>query len=145
MTKTDSISLAMKPNKNHLHSMSYHQILVEKNLIINESLLNWFKSVESNRKIPWRNQLDPYTLTKIERNQRGYEIWISEIMSQQTQIATVIPYWQRWMKAFPNVEALAKADLDDVNAIWKGLGSCPTDLHSPVYSPFLRLNATISN
>jgi A/G-specific adenine glycosylase len=62
------------------------------------------------RDLPWRRVRDPYA------------IWISEVMLQQTRVATVIPYWQRWMQRFPTVTALASAPLDDVLAVWSGLG-----------------------
>src|SRR5258705_5813187 len=62
------------------------------------------------RDLPWRRTRDPYA------------IWVSEIMLQQTRVATVIPYWERWMAKFPTVSALAAAPLDDVLAAWAGLG-----------------------
>src|SRR5262245_7901310 len=62
------------------------------------------------RDLPWRRTRDPYA------------IWVSEIMLQQTRVATVIPYWERWMARFPTVRALADAPLDDVLAAWAGLG-----------------------
>lgn len=62
------------------------------------------------RDLPWRRTRDPYA------------IWVSEIMLQQTRVATVIPYWERWMARFPTVTALAAAPLDDVLAAWAGLG-----------------------
>jgi A/G-specific adenine glycosylase len=62
------------------------------------------------RDLPWRRTRDPYA------------IWVSEIMLQQTRVATVIPYWERWMARFPTVSALAGAPLDDVLAAWAGLG-----------------------
>ncbi|HEX5060183.1 MAG TPA: A/G-specific adenine glycosylase [Kofleriaceae bacterium] len=62
------------------------------------------------RDLPWRRTRDPYA------------IWVSEIMLQQTRVATVIPYWERWMAKFPTVRALAAAPLDDVLAAWAGLG-----------------------
>jgi A/G-specific adenine glycosylase len=62
------------------------------------------------RDLPWRRTRDPYA------------IWVSEIMLQQTRVATVIPYWERWMAKFPTVSALAGAALDDVLAAWAGLG-----------------------
>jgi len=65
---------------------------------------------ETRRDLPWRATRDPYA------------IWVSEIMLQQTRVATVIPYWQRWMAKFPTVRALADAPLDDVLAAWAGLG-----------------------
>ncbi len=62
------------------------------------------------RDLPWRQTRDPYA------------IWVSEIMLQQTRVATVIPYWHRWMAKFPTVSTLADAALDDVLATWAGLG-----------------------
>jgi A/G-specific adenine glycosylase len=62
------------------------------------------------RDLPWRRTRDPYA------------IWVSEIMLQQTRVATVIPYWERWMARFPTVLVLADAPLDDVLAVWAGLG-----------------------
>src|SRR5688572_11039009 len=62
------------------------------------------------RDLPWRRTGDPYA------------IWISEIMLQQTRVATAIPYFERWLARFPNAAALAAAPLDDVLAAWAGLG-----------------------
>jgi A/G-specific adenine glycosylase len=71
-------------------------------------LLDWYDRVK--RDLPWRATSDPYA------------IWVSEIMLQQTQVATVIPYFERWMARFPTVEALAAAKLDEVLSVWQGLG-----------------------
>ncbi|MFP4905238.1 A/G-specific adenine glycosylase, partial [Paraburkholderia sp. BR14261] len=60
--------------------------------------------------LPWQNTRDPY------------RIWLSEIMLQQTQVSTVIPYYTRFLERFPTVEALAAAPDDDVMALWAGLG-----------------------
>jgi len=60
--------------------------------------------------LPWQNTRD------------AYRIWLSEIMLQQTQVGTVIPYYARFLERFPTVEALAAASLDDVMALWAGLG-----------------------
>jgi A/G-specific adenine glycosylase len=60
--------------------------------------------------LPWQNTRDPY------------RIWLSEIMLQQTQVSTVIPYYARFLERFPTVGALAAAPLDDVMALWAGLG-----------------------
>lgn len=62
------------------------------------------------REMPWRKTRDPYA------------IWVSEIMLQQTRVATVIPYYERWLQRFPTVRALAEAPIDDVLASWAGLG-----------------------
>ncbi len=62
------------------------------------------------RDLPWRRSRDPYA------------IWVSEIMLQQTQVATVKPYFERFMRAFPNIEALARASEQQVLRTWEGLG-----------------------
>jgi A/G-specific adenine glycosylase len=62
------------------------------------------------RDLPWRRDRSPYA------------VWISEIMLQQTQVATVIPYFERWLGRFPNIAELASASLDDVLKAWEGLG-----------------------
>lgn len=81
-------------------------------------LLAWWD--DGHADLPWRRSRDPY------------RIWVSEIMLQQTQIATVIDYFERWMTRFPTVEALAEAPLDDVLKLWEGLGyySRARNLHS---------------
>ncbi|BGP32748.1 hypothetical protein JCM10296v2_004532 [Rhodotorula toruloides] len=89
---------------------------------VQKKLLEWFDGVKEKRGMPWRKEVDPKTLSQKERTQRGYEVWVSEIMLQQTQVATVIPYWNKWMEKFPTVKALAKADIEEVNEVWKGLG-----------------------
>lgn len=71
-------------------------------------LLAWWD--EGHADLPWRGVSDPYA------------VWVAEIMLQQTQIATVIPYYERWMAQMPTVEALAAADLDEVLKLWEGLG-----------------------
>ncbi len=71
-------------------------------------LLAWFD--RHKRDLPWRRTSDPY------------RIWVSEIMLQQTQVDRVIGYYERFIEAFPTVEALANAPLDDVLRLWEGLG-----------------------
>jgi A/G-specific adenine glycosylase len=71
-------------------------------------LLRWF--ARHARDLPWRRTRDPY------------RIWVSEIMLQQTQVATVIPYYQRWLRRFPSVQSLARAKIDAVLKQWEGLG-----------------------
>lgn len=75
---------------------------------IQMALLRWYG--RHRRDLPWRRTGDPYA------------IWISEIMLQQTQVATVIPYFERFLKRFPTVRALAAAPLDEVIKLWEGLG-----------------------
>jgi A/G-specific adenine glycosylase len=73
------------------------------------NLIAWQRTHGRND-LPWQGTRDPY------------RIWVSEIMLQQTQVATVIPYYVRFMARFPDAAALAAADLDDVLAHWSGLG-----------------------
>ncbi len=75
---------------------------------IRRPLLRWYDA--NRRDLPWRRSSDPYA------------IWISEAMLQQTRVETVIPYWERFLEAFPNVESLARAELDDIYTVWTGLG-----------------------
>ena len=77
-------------------------------LSLRELLRSWY--AQMGRDLPWRQTPDPYA------------IWISEIMLQQTQVKTVLPYYHRWLQQFPNVEKLAAADLQQVLKAWQGLG-----------------------
>ena len=72
-------------------------------------LLAWFK-VHGRHNLPWQVNPTPY------------RVWISEVMLQQTQVATVIPYYERFMARFPDVQSLAAAPLDEVLHLWTGLG-----------------------
>ncbi|MEP6942743.1 MAG: A/G-specific adenine glycosylase [Betaproteobacteria bacterium] len=74
-----------------------------------ERLIAWQRA-HGRHHLPWQNTRDAYC------------IWLSEIMLQQTQVATVIPYYQRFVAAFADVRALAAAPLEDVLALWSGLG-----------------------
>ncbi len=71
-------------------------------------LLNWYK--KHGRTLPWRDHPDPYA------------VWVSEIMLQQTRVETVIPYFEKWMRLFPDVISLAKASEREVLNAWEGLG-----------------------
>ena len=71
-------------------------------------LLDWYAA--NARDLPWRRTCDPYS------------IWVSEIMLQQTQVSTVIAYWERWMRALPTVQELADAKPAQVLKLWEGLG-----------------------
>lgn len=71
-------------------------------------LILWFHAEK--RDLPWRKTTDPYA------------IWVSEVMLQQTQVATVIPYYTRWMSRYPTLKSLATASFEDVIKSWEGLG-----------------------
>jgi A/G-specific adenine glycosylase len=75
---------------------------------VTQALLDWYG--KQRRPLPWRATRDPYC------------IWVSEVMLQQTQVATVLGFYERWLRRFPNVEALAAADTEDVLRAWEGLG-----------------------
>ncbi|KDQ22382.1 hypothetical protein PLEOSDRAFT_35925 [Pleurotus ostreatus PC15] len=101
------------------HAASVHQIQSAASTC--RALLQWYTGVSESRGMPWRKPYDP-SLSIDARAQRAYEVWISEIMLQQTQVATVIPYYNRWMEKFPTIRDLAAASIDEVNSLWKGLG-----------------------
>ncbi len=75
---------------------------------ISPLLLAWY--AKAGRDLPWRRSRDPY------------RVWLAEIMLQQTGVTTVIPYYARFLDRFPHVGALAEAALDEVIALWAGLG-----------------------
>jgi len=75
---------------------------------IQKNLLSWYQ--REHRDLPWRRTKDPYA------------IWVSEIMLQQTQVDTVIPYYEKWMKLFPTIQKLATAKEEKVLKTWEGLG-----------------------
>jgi A/G-specific adenine glycosylase len=80
----------------------------QQRVYFSEHLLEWFRAYQ--RDLPWRRTKNPY------------HIWVSEIMLQQTQVNTVIPYFERFIEQFPTVEALAEAPEDAVLKAWEGLG-----------------------
>jgi A/G-specific adenine glycosylase len=76
--------------------------------IFQRRLLDWFRTHQ--RDLPWRRSRDPY------------RVWVAEVMLQQTRIAAVRPYYHRFLRRFPRVEALARAPQDEVLKLWSGLG-----------------------
>ena len=74
-----------------------------------DRLLDWWDA-HGRHDLPWQHPRTPY------------RVWVSEVMLQQTQVATVIPYFERWMQRFPGLPSLAEADLDEVLGLWSGLG-----------------------
>ncbi|EGN92517.1 hypothetical protein SERLA73DRAFT_164044 [Serpula lacrymans var. lacrymans S7.3] len=101
------------------HSTSLHVIINP--VPLRSALLEWYDKVHELRGMPWRKPYNP-SLSREERAQRAYEVWISEIMLQQTQVITVIPYYNKWMQKFPTIRDLAASDIETVNGLWKGLG-----------------------
>ena len=72
-------------------------------------LINWHEA-HGRKNLPWQRDITPY------------RVWLSEIMLQQTQVATVIPYFERFLNRFPDVEKLSTSDLNSVLGLWSGLG-----------------------
>ncbi|MBI1852524.1 MAG: A/G-specific adenine glycosylase [Planctomycetes bacterium] len=91
-----------------MRSTSTPELSPERVAEIRSRLLDWYR--RSRRDLPWRRTTDPYF------------VWVSETMLQQTQVSTVVPYYQRFVERFPNVSALAEAPDDDLLAAWSGLG-----------------------
>jgi A/G-specific adenine glycosylase len=79
-----------------------------RNQLLVRRLLAWF--ARSARDLPWRRTRSPYA------------IWVSEIMLQQTQVKTVLPYWERWMQALPDIGAVGRASPERLHKLWEGLG-----------------------
>lgn len=89
-----------KPSKNQKAEIKTSRLVI--------ALLDWF--AQSARDLPWRRTRDPYA------------IWVSEIMLQQTQVKTVIPFWERWMRELPTIQAAANAPSEKIHKLWEGLG-----------------------
>jgi A/G-specific adenine glycosylase len=96
-------------------------------------LLKWYRT--NGRDLPWRRTNDPYA------------VLISEVMLQQTQVATVIPYYQRWLNRFPTFDALAAASQEQVLHAWQGLGyyNRARNLHSAAKSVVSRHHGILPN
>lgn len=78
-------------------------------LLFQQAVLGWYDQ-HGRTDLPW------------QKNQTPYRVWVSEIMLQQTQVATVIPYYKRFIAQYPSLKSLSNASMDDVLALWTGLG-----------------------
>ncbi|CBQ68572.1 related to A/G-specific adenine DNA glycosylase [Sporisorium reilianum SRZ2] len=135
-TSSGAAAAAALPARSH--GRSYHRpLLVDDDKAV-LALLQWFEGVSSKRDMPWRaafvhdsDYADPHELREA-RKKRAYQVWISEIMLQQTRVETVKSYWLNWMSKWPTIEALAAAPEDQVLAAWRGLGyySRATRIHT---------------
>ena len=79
--------------------------MLESPVALVAALLDWFAA--NARDLPWRRTRDPYA------------IWVSEIMLQQTQVKTVIPFWERWLRELPTIEAAAAAPSAKIHKLWE--------------------------
>lgn len=85
--------------------LNYHS---KKYILLRRKILNWYDD-NGRRSLPWKTH-DPY------------KIWISEIMLQQTQVKTVMPYYKKFIRKYPNIRSLSNASLDEIMKLWSGLG-----------------------
>jgi A/G-specific adenine glycosylase len=127
------------------HAKCYHQPALLDGESARTALLDWFETVSNDRVMPWRQKwIDPVHWKKEQRNpgddlclrevlkRRAYQVWISEIMLQQTRVETVRSYYNAWHTRWPTVEDLARAEPSDVLSAWRGLGyySRATRIHA---------------
>lgn len=117
--KETSTVVAPESSGSRIHDSTYHAFTNDEIDSIRSNLLKWYGI--NKRSMPWRKEWDP-NLSLQDRAQRAYEVWVSEIMLQQTQVSTVTKYYIKWMKKWPTVHDLAKADIESVNETWAGLG-----------------------
>ena len=122
------------PDSNQENSPT-HYFKESEILDVRQSLLDWYD--ENKRTLPWRTISEDFENT--DDNKRGYAVWVSEIMLQQTQVATVIEYYKKWISKWPTMQDLAQATLDEVNQAWAGLG-----VNSVPFSVFYRNNGLVA-
>ncbi|TCV96900.1 A/G-specific DNA-adenine glycosylase [Biostraticola tofi] len=104
----ESLPEAMEPILND-HLLECNSLLMMQAQPFAQQVLDWYQRF-GRKTLPWQSDKTPY------------KVWLSEVMLQQTQVATVIPYFQRFMAAFPTVASLGAAPLDEVLHLWTGLG-----------------------
>ena len=88
--------------------------------VLRQLLLTWWQA-HGRHTIPWKRRADGRPAADGDPLD-PFPIWVAEVMLQQTQLQVVLPYWQRWMAAFPTLQALAAAEEHDVLLLWQGLG-----------------------
>lgn len=94
------------------HRQASKELLIKMGENLTQQLLGWYD--KNGRELPWR--------VKGGAHFNAYAVWISEIMLQQTTVATVMDYFDRWMQKFPTIQSLARADIQDVLLAWQGMG-----------------------
>jgi A/G-specific adenine glycosylase len=81
----------------------------EADTLFSKKIINWYEN-SGRDDLPWR------------KNITAYRVWISEIMLQQTQVKTVVPFYRKFIKKYPNLKSLSGATEEDILALWTGLG-----------------------
>ncbi len=108
-TATTDMKRLLAKQRNFFDSGQTKDIAFRKKIqIFRKALLGWYRV--NKRDLPWRNTDDPY------------RIWVSEVMLQQTQVITVVPYYHRFLQHFADLKSLARANSQDVLTVWEGLG-----------------------
>ncbi|KAM9999600.1 hypothetical protein ACTFIZ_008055 [Dictyostelium cf. discoideum] len=106
-------SIELKPCQ---HSLKLHKFKNKQEIQeIRESMLRWYE--KNKRDLPWRKHESSF-----DENVIAYRVWVSEIMLQQTRVATVIEYFNRWIEKWPTINDLASTTIEEVNKVWSGLG-----------------------
>lgn len=99
------------------HTIHHHHYSPSEITEFGQKLVAWYE--ENKRPLPWR-------LPSARSENKAYQVWVSEIMAQQTQVATVIPYFERWMKRWPSISDLASANIEVtfllIGLIWIAVG-----------------------
>jgi A/G-specific adenine glycosylase len=98
----------LKHNGKNFVIISIFVLQTYEKMSISSTFINWY--LQKKRNLPWRHTQNPY------------EIWVSEVILQQTRVAQGIGYYHRFLNSFPTLESLANADLEDVLKVWQGLG-----------------------
>jgi len=122
-TKKSSTRRTLKPEKSTDSSgdCSQHNLTESECGSIRTALLSWYDS--NARILPWRSAANPVSDSyQKDPSTRGYMVWVSEVMLQQTQVATVIQYYNNWMSLWPTIKSLSEASLESVQQAWSGLG-----------------------
>ena len=108
-TATTDMKRPLAKQRNFFDSGQTKDIAFRKEIqTFRQALLGWYRT--NKRDLPWRNTDDPYS------------IWVSEVMLQQTQVNTVVPYYQKFLQRFADVKSLTRANSQEVLKVWEGLG-----------------------
>ncbi|TKS74505.1 Adenine DNA glycosylase [Collichthys lucidus] len=116
---TNKLNITEEETTNASSPSTYHTFHDAADVaLLRSQLLSWYDKEQ--RELPWRT----LAVTESDLDIRTYAVWVSEIMLQQTQVATVVSYYNKWIKAsrWPTVQDLAAATLEEVNQMWAGLG-----------------------
>jgi hypothetical protein len=96
------------------HPRTRHVLTTQTIRPLRASLLKWYEYEHAKRGMPWRRSFhEPLPIDPVERSQIAYRVWISEIMCQQTQVATVIPYYNRWMAKYASLSLVHQQKVEE--------------------------------